>query len=154
MSTILIASASALVLFSYKTIISPLIDTISSTKDIVVKLVKITPSNISEKINDLLIVSDIDNIKIFISEINNEQNPTPFIKTFENYIKDINEALSIIKQSFQNIESKVLYHNTLYFSKWRTLDCDKDFDIIIKKKMILNDRFNMLINILKIPQKI
>src|SRR5277367_5025690 len=103
MSVLLITASSALVLFSYKTIISPLLDTISSTKSVISKLMTVNISNISEKLKELDVVSDIESIRIFISEIKIEDNPTPFIKTFEELIKEITEHLFIMRITLQEI---------------------------------------------------
>jgi hypothetical protein len=149
--SILIGASVGLVLFSYKAIISPLLETISSTKDIVTKLIKVNHSNISQNLKELAIISRIETINSFIREIECEEKPTSFIKTFEGLIKDINDTLFTIRIALQDIETKVSYHNTIYFQNWRNLDCDKEFNIVVKYNEILKEQFDMLIKILAIP---
>lgn len=154
MSVLLISASSALVLFSYKTILSPLVDSILSTKNVISKLMTVNISNISEKLKELAVVSRIEIIRIFVSEIETEVNPTPFIKTFENLIKEITATLYTMRIALQDIETKVLYHNSLYFSRYRTLNCDQEFKTLVINNLILKEQFDTLVNILKIPQKI
>lgn len=157
----ILTASSALIVLSYKTIISPLIETITNTKNIMSNILtaKITPKNINERLNELAIISKIEIINLFLIELEtydtdtDTKKQTHFIKTFEALIKEIISTLEIIKDTLHKIESKVVYHNSLYFSLWRTLDCETEFIKLIKYNLNLTEQFKTLIDILTIGKE-
>lgn len=158
MSIPLLTVSSVIAVFSYKNIISPLLQTISSTKDLLFSI-KTTNINISERLKELGFVSKIEIISLFLLELETydqdmiNSNQTHFIRTFTALIKEITYTLETMKNTLHNIENKVLYHNSLYFSSWRTLDCEKELIILIKYNIILNEQFKTLIDILSIMKE-
>ena len=154
MSIPLLTASSVIVLFSYRNIISPLLQTISSTKDLILNL-KTTNTNIGEKLREMAFISKIEIISLFLLELETyDQHTINFIKTFEILIKEITSTLETMKNMLHKIETKVLYHNSLYFSNWRTLDCEKELLTLIKYNIILNEQFKTLIDILSIGKNI
>lgn len=158
MSIPLLTLSSGIAILSYKTIISPLIKTISDTKSIVSNILT-NKVNIGEQLKELGFVSKIEIISLFLFELENYDNDsdsgqkTHFMKTFNALITDITSTLEVMKNNLHSIENKITYHNSLYFSGWRLLDCEKEFTTLSKYKLILDDQYETLINILLIGKE-
>src|SRR5579862_625242 len=103
---------SAVVIISYKSIISPLIETITSTKNLIMSISsKNVPENISEKLKSLDILHKVEIINLFLSELEtynsdtDEQKQTHFMKTFGLLIKNITFTIETIKTNLKIIQN-------------------------------------------------
>ena len=151
---------SSLLVISYKSIISPLIETISSTTTLIKSIMTHnTHPHINDKLKELDILSKIEIISLFLLELEtynsdtDEQRRVHFMKTFEILIKKITSIIEMIKINLKKIQIDITYHNSLYFSYWRTLNCEKEFELIIQYDKLLTKQFKMLIDILSIGRE-
>jgi len=62
----------------------------------------------------------------------------------------VNEILTNIHEELSSIQIKVEEHGMKWFSNWRSLDCKESIDKIKRHKLILDHRYRMLIDLLKI----
>lgn len=65
-------------------------------------------------------------------------------------LKYLCNNINNIHSSLHSINNKVKYHQTKYFHKWRVLDIDNEIKRIKKEIKIMDNRFNTMINLLKI----
>ncbi len=49
-----------------------------------------------------------------------------------------------ISECVEQINSKILYHNTRWFQSWRNIYLDEEITILKKHTKILNDRIKLL----------
>ncbi len=61
-------------------------------------------------------------------------------------LQSIDKELIVIKKALEN-------HKTKYFNSWRTFDCSCNIETIKKHKVILDNRYKILTDLLKIYNK-
>ena len=99
-------------------------------------------------LDDLDITIKLDIIHTFILELHNDTklfNET-VTKTF-NYLEEI---LKIIEQEIENINNEIIKHNEKWFSRFRFSNCPNMLVKLINHIKILDNRFELLIKLIKI----
>lgn len=99
-------------------------------------------------LDDLDITIKLDIIHTFILELHNDTklfNET-VTKTF-NYLEEI---LKIINQEIENINNEIIKHNEKWFSSFRFSNCQNMLEKLINHIKILDNRFELLIKLIKI----
>ena len=75
-------------------------------------------------------------------------------KEFSDYEKQallgVNDALEEINKELEDIKIAMKHHETKYFYKWRSLNCKSSICLIKKYKKVLDNRYNILMDFLKI----
>ena len=85
-----------------------------------------------------------------INQITKEQHN----KSIEICLKAIHGITVDINGLIEGVEEKIQEHNEKYFNGWRSLDFDTEIGEIRKKSNLLEQRFDMLLNLLKVePRK-
>jgi hypothetical protein len=99
-------------------------------------------------LDDLDITIKLDIIHTFILELHNDTklfNET-VTKTF-NYLEEI---LKTIEQEIENINNEIIKHNEKWFSRFRFSNCSNMLVKLINHIKILDNRFELLIKLIKI----
>ena len=99
-------------------------------------------------LDDLDITIKLDIIHTFILELHNDTklfNET-VTKTF-NYLEEI---LKTIEQEIENINNEIIKHNEKWFSRLRFSNCQTMLVKLINHINILDNRFELLIKLIKI----
>lgn len=65
-------------------------------------------------------------------------------------LKYLCQNISIIHGLLQKINKKIIYHQSKYFHKWRVLDIDDEIKKIKKEMKIMEKRFQLLINLVRL----
>jgi hypothetical protein len=99
-------------------------------------------------LDDLDITIKLDIIHTFILDIHNDTKifSDTVTKTF-NYLEEI---LKTIEQEIENINNEIIKHNEKWFSRLRFSNCSLMLDKLIKHIKILDNRFELLIKLIKI----
>jgi hypothetical protein len=128
-----------LLLSSVKTTLSTLSHIFSETSvpEIIVVKTKIESMDLQNKLE--IIHSLIEELK--------EENLKDFQKKS---IKNISELIQKINVELDDINNKIIYHKSKYFSSWRSLYLDDNINILIEHNKLLDTRFQFLINLLSI----
>ena len=66
----------------------------------------------------------------------------------------VSDILTNIHDELKVFHDSIGYHNTKYFSGWRSFSCMSSIDVIKQYNEILRNRYNMLFELLKIYNKI
>ena len=69
-------------------------------------------------------------------------------------IMGVNDILEIIELELYKIKVDINNHKCKYFNYWRSLDCDNSVKIIRRNKLLLDKRHDVLLNILKLNNKL
>ena len=99
-------------------------------------------------LDDLDITIKLDIIHTFILELHNDTKL--FNETVTKTFKYLEEILKIIEQEIENISSELIQHNEKWFSRLRFSNCQGMLDKLIKHINILDNRFELLIKLIKI----
>ena len=98
-------------------------------------------------LDDLDITIKLDIIHTFILDIHSDNR---FNETVTKTFKYLEEILKIIEQEIENISSELINHNQKWFSRLRFSNCPIMLDKLIKHINILDNRFELLIKLIKI----
>ena len=99
-------------------------------------------------LDDLDITIKLDIIHTFILDIHNDTKifSNTVTKTF-NYLEEI---LKTIEQEIENINDEIIKHNEKWFSRLRVSNCPNMLDKLMKHINLLDNRFELLIKLIKI----
>lgn len=137
-----------------------LIRAINDTSQIIKKITNFDKPTY-EQVNKLLIELDMDfTLKIItstISEIddfisNDKCSDSKKPSSIKIAIFHITETINNLNQELSKIYEGIRYHNSKYFKDWRTFSCDCDVDKIKIYKNILDSRYKILIDLIKISK--
>ena len=84
-----------------------------------------------------------------INQITKEQHNKPI----EICLKAIHDITVDINSLSEDVEEKIQEHSEKYFNGWRSIDFDIEIGEIRKKSDLLEKRFEMLLNLLKVEPK-
>jgi len=71
-------------------------------------------------------------------------------ETIDYALEKLNEQVESISKDLDTIKSMIETHNKKYFQAWKTLNCASMISSIRKKKVILDDRYDELLELLKL----
>ena len=134
-----------------------LITSISSTASSLYKLIKYitnTDHKSLKNIQDTLELLDLEYYINVINKLVNEHNHLSNLKSSVNQalyglteiLQKIHDELNIIKEAYDKHKNKYLY-------KYRAFQCKYNIETIKKHKLVLNSRYDILINLLIIYNK-
>lgn len=103
---------------------------------------------ITTKLEKIDLKFSIDVIKELIKEHDGREVSLALKQT----LFGVNEILEKIENELESISLAVEYHNAKYFCQWRYFSCDSNIEIIVKHKKILDKRYYMLIDLLKLER--
>lgn len=126
-----------------------------STTSIISGIQYLTSTNqqyVNEILNDIKntdLVFTVEIIEQFVKEQENKDVSASVKKA----LIGMNDILEEINAELKKIKEMVETHDRKMFSGWRSFDCDKNIDQIKKLSEVLNHRYNILIDLLKIPNQ-
>lgn len=99
-------------------------------------------------LDDLDITIKLDIIHTFILELHNDNKL--FNKTVTKTFNYLEEILKTIEQEIENINNEIIKHNEKWFSRLRFSNCQTMLVKLINHINILDNRFELLIKLIKI----
>jgi len=99
-------------------------------------------------LDDLDITIKLDIIHTFILELHNDN--TLFNETVTKTFNYLEEILKIIDHEIENINNEIIKHNQKWFSRLRFSNCPNMLVKLINHINILDNRFELLIKLIKI----
>ena len=90
----------------------------------------------------------LDLINTFINEANDNQKL--FSETINKALCYINKILKTIENEIKNINLEITEHDKKWLSKFRVSNCNSMIENLINHIKILDERFNLLIKLIKI----
>jgi hypothetical protein len=129
------------------------INTISTTTTSIGCMIKyLTTSNqpgIDEIINTLN-NTDLDFTIIIIDHLVKEQSGKNLNESVKMALIGVNEILELIHKELDTIKKAIEYHKTKYFNTWRGFSWSGNLNLIKQHNDILKNRYQMLLELLKI----
>ena len=101
-----------------------------------------------ELLEDLDITIKLDIINTFILDIHS--NNKIFNESVSKTFKYLEEILKTIELEIENINNDIIKHNEKWFSKFRVSNSSYMLQKLVKHIQILDDRFELLIKLIKI----
>jgi hypothetical protein len=99
-------------------------------------------------LDDLDITIKLDIIHTFILDIHDDNNI--FNETVTKTFKYLEEILKTIELEIENINNDIIKHNEKWFSKFRVSNSSYMLQKLVKHIQILDDRFELLMKLIKI----
>jgi hypothetical protein len=108
---------------------------------------------IQQVIDDLAEI-DLEHTVRVIGELIKEydDNQTNLSEPIKKALLGVNQILEKIDNELSIIREAIEYHETKYFNSWRSFNCKCNVETIKQHKNILDMRYNILINLLKISK--
>ena len=97
---------------------------------------------------------DLEHMVSVIEELVKENNIEGIKESVKKALLGVNKILENIHNELNSIKEAIDYHQTKYFANYRSFDCKTSINKIKKHKEILDQRYNILIDLLKIYHKI
>lgn len=133
---------------------SCLVNTLTSTTwsiyNSVQHLAQYDQPGIDDVINQLQIIDishTIEIIEDIVKLFDDDDNLPLHIKKA---VYGIETILDKIQRNLVKIDEAIVYHRTKFFGKWRVFSCDCHIDTIKQYNKLLNKRYNLLFDCLKV----
>ena len=132
--------------------------------DFIIKSLTLTTSGICSTIGNLvnrnepymetvveqLVQLDLEHIATVIEELVKEQEGKEAQTSVKKALVGVHVILDKIHNELTTIDNALDYHKTKYFNSWRSFDCSCNIKTIKNHSRILEYRYKILINLLKI----
>lgn len=130
-----------------------LIKTVTNTTSSIVSMTGYLMTSSQPGINE--IVSTLKKIDLeftvgIIEELVKEQEGKDLEDSVKKAMLGVNETLSLIHQELDSMKQAIEYHNTKYFSGWRSFSWTGNINNIKDHNEILKNRYTILFDLLKI----
>lgn len=99
---------------------------------------------------DEVVRMDLEHSVSVISELANEIKEKDMPNSVKKALLGVNFTLEKIHSELNKLKNKLDNHQQKYFSKWRTIDCTENLNQIHYYKNLLDNRYHLLIDLLKI----
>jgi len=134
-----------------------LIGSITATTGSIFSLLKTITASSQTGIREY--VSQIKNIDLeftitILDQLVKEQEGKILQESVKKALFGVSDILTNIHDELKVFHDSIGYHNTKYFSGWRSFSCMSSIDVIKQYNEILRNRYNMLFELLKIYNKI
>lgn len=131
---------------------SVIINTMKSTSTSILSIINIMrKSNINFKeYDDVLIETDIEFIVTILDSLIEDYNAKDQCRTIKMALISLHEILVQIHNDLIIINDAIHTHKLKYFNYFRTFKCDCDLDKLRINNSILNNRYKMLFDLLKL----
>ena len=116
-------------------------------------LMKSFISNHHEQINEVLLENDLysklEIIQALMIDIEGDQDSLQK-QSIQKSLLNLHMIVEDILKLLEIIDQKIKYHNTKYFSKWRSINYEKQIVQLKKSIQILDRRYQMFLEVLKV----
>ncbi len=130
----------------FKFIAENIVFSIKSIHDIFSYLNSSKHHSIKESLEDLDIKEKIIIVETLLSELKSKQ----IKKSVKHSVNSVGHSIEEINHNLKKLKDEIEYHNTKYFSNWRTFNYDDIIENLKKKNNLLNCRLDLLIKLLSI----
>lgn len=138
-----------LTLYSVNLLMSTITNTIISVSFLLQYFKKNKTSNLDNIFNKITELDLNFTLKI-IEKVIKEQNIEEINDSMKIALSGINEMLLTLNKDLTTIKEAVDYHNTKYFSSWRTISCDITIETIKLHGNLLKSRYKMFRDLVKL----
>jgi len=122
-------------------------NSICKTLDYISRSDNLYIKDFSTKLEEIDLKFHVSIIEELVTELANKNIKSPTIKKS---IVGVNNILNKIHNELSNMEKNIEYHNSKYFNTWRSFECECTIDNLINYKNILDTRYNILVDLLKL----
>jgi len=110
----------------------------------------------AKDVANTLVEIDLEFMVSVIDELVKEQQDNinaSHVGSVTKALEGVTGILQSIDQELGTIKKALEHHQTKYFNSWRTFDCSCNIEVIKKHKAILDNRYKILTDLLKIYNK-
>ncbi len=125
--------------------------TTSSIGAVLAYLTAYDQPRIQQVIDDLSEIDLEHTVKVIEEVVKEyEDNQANLKESVKKAILGVTQILEKIDGELQIIREAIEYHETKYFNSWRSFNCKCNIETIKKHKIILDKRYTILIDLLKV----
>ena len=130
-------------------IIKTLTTTTSSICTVLTHLTYNDQPSVQDMIDQLKQI-DLEHTITVIEELVREQEGKETHTSVKKALLGVHEILEKIHDELKSVQKAVEYHDSKYFRNWRSFNCSYSIETIKKHKLLLDNRYKILIDLLKI----
>lgn len=133
-----------------------IIGTITTSTKAIGSMLTYLASSEQNGIKDVISIiksTDLEFTISIIEQVVKEQENKTLPDSVKKALIGVNDILDMIHKELDNIKNAVEYHNTKYFNTWRSFSCDCNMETIKSHNELLNHRYSILIELIKINNK-
>lgn len=133
-----------------------IVGTITTTASSIGSMIRYLTSNTSPGINEILnflTLIDLEFTVGIIEQVVKDLEQQSLNESVKKAIMGVNEVLTLINQELTSIKLAIEEHNAKYFNNWRAFKWTGNLDNIKKHNEVFKHRYEMLFELLKIPNK-
>lgn len=129
------------------------INTVTTTTSSICNMIKYLSTSNQPGINDIIFTLnriDLEFTVGIIDQLVKEQTGKDLNDSVKKALIGVNEILSLIHGELDSIKKAIEYHKSKYFSEWRSFSWEGNIDSLKQHNSILKNRYQMLLELLKI----
>lgn len=131
-----------------------LISSIQTSFSIVQNFVSCHHEQINEVLTETDLISKLEIIQSLMQDIQSESSSIVDQRSsIQKSLHNLGVAVESISGLLKNIDEKIQRHQAKYFSSWRTLQYEKQMVELKKWIKLLDIRYHMFLEVLKVAQK-
>lgn len=129
------------------------IKTLTTTTSSIGSVISYLTTNTKPGANDItntLAELDLEFTVNVIESVINDYKEKELSDSLKKIILGVNEILELIHKELNAIKDAIEYHNSKYLNGWRSFSWNGNMDNIKKQNQVLKNRYQMLLDLLKI----
>jgi hypothetical protein len=131
-----------------------LTNTIQNSFTLIRNFVSFHHEQINEVLSEHDLISKLEIIQALMKDIENEnetsENKMPMRQSVQKSLSNLHLVVEEIVRLLENIDNKIKYHSTKYFSGWRRLNYEDEVKRLKKSIKLMDMRYEMFLEVLKV----
>jgi len=135
-----------------------LTNTIQNSFGLIKNFVSFHHEPINEVLSEHDLISKLEIIQALMKDIENEnearentrENKPPMRQSVQKALSNLHLVVEDIVRLLENIDNKIKYHSTKYFSGWRRLNYEDEVKRLKKSIKLMDMRYEMFLEVLKV----
>lgn len=130
-----------------------LTNTIQTSFGLIKNFVSFHHEQINEVLSEHDLIPKLEIIQALMNDIENESSPNDKNRIRQSVQKSLSNLHLVVEEIvrlLENIDNKIKYHNTRYFSGWRRLDYEEEIKRLKKLIKLMDMRYQMFLEVLKV----
>jgi hypothetical protein len=132
-----------------------LTNTIQNSFTLIKNFVSFHHEQINEVLSEHDLISKLEIIQALMKDIESESNPsennhTPIRQSVQKALSNLHLVVEEIVRLLENIDNKIKYHSSKYFSGWRRLNYQEEIKRLQRSIKLMDIRYQMFLEVLKV----
>lgn len=126
-----------------------IINTIQNSFSLVKRFVSFQHEQIKEVLSEHDLISKLEIIQALMSDIEEDKKSIQK-QSIQKSLTNLHFVVEEIHRLMENIDNKIKYHQTKYFSTWRSLNYEDEIKKLKRYIQLMDTRYQMFLEVLKV----